>query len=165
MWEFSSHSHCTPSTRGRLCSCKLERAFNLDTSRNCSRVRTVSSVPREECVVSSHAHRAPSAHTGQAFNSMVRLTGSEMKMTNGPMRATVHPCQSSSCRNNLQQPVAPRRQGRWVPSPSRTGVVGAPPLSAIPTLVREYLFVAVGPLSLRDASPGSESSPSSDGQF
>ena len=37
----------------------------------------------------------------------------------------------------------------------------APPLVAIPTLVREYLlFLAVWELSLRDASPGSESSPS-----
>ena len=64
-------------------------------------------------------------------------------MTNGPTRATVHPHRSSSCRNNLQQQVAPRRQGPWVPSLSRNGVFGAPPLGAIPTLVREYLFVAV----------------------
>ena len=51
------------------------------------------------------------------------------------------PCpHTSSCRDNLQQPVAPRRQGPWVPSPSHTGVFGAPPFCAIPTLVREYLF-------------------------
>ena len=52
----------------------------------------MSSVPREECVVSSHSHRAPSArgrprlaglkkHTGQAVNSTVRLSRSETKMS------------------------------------------------------------------------------------
>ena len=61
-------------------------------------------------------------------------------MTKGPTRETVHPYRSSSCRNNLQQKVAPRRQGLWDPSLSRNGVFGAPS--------------AVGPLSLRDASPG-----------
>ena len=34
---------------------------------------------------------------------------------------------TSSCRNNLQKPVAPRRQGTWGPSPLYTGVFGAPP--------------------------------------
>ena len=75
------------------------------------------------------------------------------------------PQHACSCRDNLQQPVVPRRRGPWAPSLSRNGVFGAPLLGAIPTLVREYLFVAVGPHSLRDDSPGSESSPSSDGRF
>ena len=101
----------------------------------------MSSVPSEECVISSHSHRAPSEHTGQAVNSTVRLTRSETKMTNGPTRATVHPYRSGSCRNNLQQKMAPRRQGPWVPSLSRNGVFGAPPLGVIPTLVREYFFL------------------------
>ena len=30
------------------------------------------------------------------------------------------------CHDNLREPVAPRRQGPWVPSPSRTGVFGPP---------------------------------------
>ena len=47
-------------------------------------------------------------------------------MTNGPTRATVHPYRSSSCRNNLQQQVAPRCQGPWVPSLSRNGVLEGP---------------------------------------
>ena len=84
----------------------------------------------EGCVVSAHSHRAPSEHTGQAVNSTVRLTENETKMTNGPTCATVHPY-------NLQQQVAPRRQGPWVPSLSRNGFFGAPPLGAIPTLVRK----------------------------
>ena len=86
-------------------------------------------------------------------------------MTNGPTRATVHPYRSSSCRDNMLQPAAPRRHGSWVPSLSRMGFLGAPPLGVIPTLVREFLFVAVGPLSLQDASLGSESSPLSVGRF
>ena len=65
-------------------------------------------------------------------------------MTNGPTPASVHPYRSSSCRNNLQQAVAPRLQGPWFPSPSRTGLLGAPPLRAIPTLVREYLLDTSG---------------------
>ena len=65
----------------------------------CPRVKTVSSVPSEECVISSRSHRAPSEHTGKAVNSSVRLTGSETKVTNEPTRATVHPCRSGSCRN------------------------------------------------------------------
>ena len=44
------------------------------------------------------------------------------------------------CHDNLREPVAPRRQGPWVPSPSRTGVFGPPPLVVSPTLVREYLI-------------------------
>ena len=51
----------------------------------CSRVKTVISVPSEECVISSHSHRAPSArgrprlaglkkNTGQLVNSTVRLS-------------------------------------------------------------------------------------------
>ena len=100
----------------------------------------MSSVPSEECVVSSHSHRAPSEHTEQAVNSTAPLAGGETEMTNGLTRATVHPYRSSSCRNNLQQQVAPRRQRPWVPSLSRNGFFGLPPLGAIPTLVREYLF-------------------------
>ena len=85
----------------------------------------MNSVPSEECVISSRSHRAPSEHTGQAVNSTVRLTWSETTVTNGPTRATVHPYRSSSCHNNLQQQVAPRRQGR-VPSLSRNGIWGGP---------------------------------------
>ena len=33
---------------------------------------------------------------------------------------------TSSCRNNLQKPVAPRSRGSFVPSPSCTGVFGCP---------------------------------------
>ena len=89
-------------------------------------------------------------------------------MTNGPTRATVHPHRRISCRNNLQQQVAPRRQGLWVPSLSRDGVFGAPLLGATPTLVREFLFRRkwqLGRFPLRDASQGSEPSPPSDGRF
>ena len=49
-----------------------------------------------------------------------------------------------SCRDNLQQPVAPRRQGSRVPSLKRAGVFGSPPLCAMPTLVREYLLDTSG---------------------
>ena len=38
---------------------------------------------------------------------------------------------ASSCRDNLQQSVAPRRQGPWVPSPSYTGVLVLPLLCAL----------------------------------
>ena len=38
-------------------------------------------------------------------------------MTKGPTRATVHPYRSSSCRNNLQQQMAPGRHGPWIPLP------------------------------------------------
>ena len=48
-------------------------------------------------------------------------------MTNGPMRATVHPFRRSSCRDNMLHPVAPRRQGPWVPSPRTLGLFGVPP--------------------------------------
>ena len=73
--------------------------------------------------------------------SSTGLSRSATKETNRPTHATVHPYRASSCRDNLEQPVAPRRQGPWVPSPSHTGVFGAPPfICAIPTLVREYLF-------------------------
>ena len=65
-------------------------------------------------------------------------------MTNGPTRATVHPYRCSSCRNNLQQPVAPRCHSPWVPFLSRNGVFGAPSLGAISTLVRENLFDTSG---------------------
>ena len=66
---------------------------------------------------------------------------------------------TSSC---LQRPVAPRRQGPWVPAPSYTGVFGLPPFCALipPTLFLEYLFsLAVGPISLWVASPGVLSQP------
>ena len=59
------------------------------------------------------------------------------------MRRSILPCcrpqHASSCRDNLQQPEAWRRQGPWVPLPSHTGVF---PFCALtpPTLVREYLF-------------------------
>ena len=86
-------------------------------------------------------------------------------MTNGPTRATVHPYRGSSCRNNLQQQVAPATPGSLGPLPFHAMVFLGPSPSGNTTLVREYLFVAVGPHSLRDASPGSESSPSSDGRF
>ena len=62
---------------------------------------------------------------------------------------TYHTC---GCRDNPQQQMAPRRRGSRVPS-LRSVLLQ-------PTLIREYhLFLAVRPQSLRDASPGSESSP------
>ena len=67
-----------------------------------------------------------------------------------PTGPTYHVC---GCRDNPHQPMAPRRRGSRVPS-LRSVLMQ-------PTLLREYLFVslAVRELSLRDASPGSESSP------
>ena len=107
----------------------------------CSRVRTVSSVPSEECVIASHSHRAPSEHTGQAVNSKVRLTRSETKMTKGLTRATVHPFRSSSCRDHMLHPVAPRRLGPWAPPFRAVGSLGPHPFLLMQsTLVREYLF-------------------------
>ena len=52
------------------------------------------------------------------------------------------PQHACSCRDNLLQPVAPRRQGPWVPSPSHTGLFGLLPFCALtpPKLFREYLF-------------------------
>ena len=113
-------------------------------------------------MISSHTHRAPLEHTGQAVNSTVRLTRSETKMTNGPMRATVHPVRRRSCRDNMLHPVAPRRHGPWVPSPRTLGSLG--PLTSCaempPTLFRVYLLtVAVGKRSLWVASPGVMSQP------
>ena len=57
-----------------------------------------------------------------------------------------HPLHASSCRDNLQQPVAPRREGPWVPSPSHTAVFGPPPLCTLspPTLVRIILARQLG---------------------
>ena len=69
---------------------------------------------------------------------------------------------TSSCRDNLQKTVAPRRQGPWVPSPFTLVSLGPLPSCALmpPTLFREFLFsVAVGPLSLWVASPGVLSQP------
>ena len=48
---------------------------------------------------------------------------------------TVHPYRGSSCRDKLQEPVAPRRQGSRVPSLQRAGVFGSPPLCVMPTMV------------------------------
>ena len=64
------------------------------------------------------------------------------QVTKGRRRCSGRACpqRASSCRDNLQQPVAPRSQGSWVPSNSHTGVFGAPSLGALPTLVRENLF-------------------------
>ena len=69
---------------------------------------------------------------------------------------------TSSCRDNRQKTVAPRRQGSWVPSPCTLGSLGPLPSCALmpPTLFRELLFsVAVGPPSLWFASPGVLSQP------
>ena len=54
-----------------------------------------------------------------------------------------------------------RRDARVLgPPPLRTGVFGAPPLGAIPTLFREYLFVAVWASVSLGCQPGSyESAP------
>ena len=62
--------------------------------------------------------------------SSTGLSRSVTKETNRPTRATVHTYRASSCRDNLQQPVALGRRGLWAPSL----------FCAIPTLVREYLF-------------------------
>ena len=78
-------------------------------------------------------------------------------------------CHHASTAGTLRKcGVAPRRLGPWAPSPSHCGVFGAPPLGAIPTLVREYLFVASGSwasVSLGCQPGSSESSPSSPGRF
>ena len=60
-----------------------------------------------------------------------------------PTPAVVHPYRTSRCRNNLQQPVAPRRQGPWVPSLSRRRVFGPSPpfIDAIHAGSRAPLFV------------------------
>ena len=77
----------------------------------CSRARTVSSAPREEREFRRHILIERLRNTqDRPVNSTVYLTRSETKVTNGPTRATIHPYRSSSCRNKLQQQVAPRRQ-------------------------------------------------------
>ena len=108
------------------------------------------------CSFVTFSSSAFGTHRSEAVNSTVRLTGSETKMTSGPTRATVHPYRTSSCRNNLQQQVAPRRQGPWVPSLSRNGVFrGPPPWCNTHAGSRVPLGnVADGPLSLWVASPG-----------
>ena len=116
------------------------------------------------------SHALPQLLLGKRETTEVSSTGlsrSATKDTNRPTHATVHPYRASSCRDNLQRPVAPRRQGPRVPSPSHTGVFGPPPFCALPTLFESTSFtrVAVRKLSLRDASPGSESSPLSHGRF
>ena len=106
-----------------------------------------------------------------------RTTGASSDMNSKPCPRQACPAalrrkrSVSGCHDNLQQPVAPRRQGPWSPAPSHTGVFGSPPLCAQtpPTLVREYLLSVAwqlpGKLSFRDASLGSESSPSLLGRF
>ena len=80
------------------------------------------------------------------FVSRARITGASSNMNTKPCLRRACPVARrrkrsvSGCHDNLRQPVAPRRQGPWVPSPSRTRVFGPPPLIALPTLVREYLF-------------------------
>ena len=70
---------------------------------------------------------------------------------------------TGGCRDNPLQKLAPRRRGSRVPFPSCSGFFGPPPLFALmqPTLVWRVLLLWQLPrsLSLRDASPGSESSP------
>ena len=92
-------------------------------------------------------HRRPSA----------KVRDGQQNMEDAQVEPVHHAC---SCRDNLQQPVAPRRQGSRGPSPSRTGVFGSPPLGAIPTLVREYLLdTSLAAFSL-GCQPGSyESAP------
>ena len=53
-------------------------------------------------------------------------------MTKGPTRATVHPYRSSSCRNNLQQQVALRRQVLGSLPFQRNGFLGPLPLVQYP---------------------------------
>ena len=69
---------------------------------------------------------------------------------------------TSCCLDNMLHPVAPRRQGPWVPSPRTLGSLGPLPSCAVmpPTQFREFFFpVAVGPLSLWVVSPGVLSQP------
>ena len=57
------------------------------------------------------------------------LSRSATKETNRPTHATVQPYRTRSCRDNLQQPVAPRRQGPWgLLHSSRTGGLWVPSL-------------------------------------
>ena len=77
---------------------------------------------------------------------------------------------TSSCRDNLQKPVAPRRQGSWVPSPSSAGVFGAPPFflhRCHPRGFESSSFLwHLGRFSLWVASPGVLSQlPASLGRF
>ena len=79
------------------------------------------------------------------MGTVMNFSPMETKATKETKRlthATVHPCRASSCRDNQQQAVAPRRQGPRVPSPSHTGVFGPPPFCALmtPTLFREFSF-------------------------
>ena len=60
--------------------------------------------------------------------SAAGLSRSATKETNRPTHATVHPYRVSRCRDNLQQPVAPRRQGPWVPFPFAHWGLWAPSL-------------------------------------
>ena len=96
-------------------------------------------------------------HTGYLMEmSSTGLSRSVTMETTRPTHATVHPYRASSCRD--------------------AKVFGSPPLRTMgslgPSLVcntlagsRVPLFVAVRSLSLWDATPGSESSPSSLGRF
>ena len=60
--------------------------------------------------------------------SSTGLSSSATKETNRQTNATVHPYRVGSCRENREQPVAPRRQGPWVPSPSHTWGLWGPSL-------------------------------------
>ena len=106
-----------------------------------------------------NVHNLPSVSPGTLETSPTELRDHTSRYTTtGPLPCKVHVelrrltdreyhrrpsialnARTCGCRDNLQQPVAPRRQGSRGPSPSRTGVFGSPPLGAIPTLVREYL--------------------------
>ena len=68
---------------------------------------------------------------------------------------------SSGCRDNLQQPVAPRRQGSRAPSLQSAGVLGPLPCVQCPRWFESTSWsgLAVRPLSLWDASPGVLSQP------
>ena len=87
-------------------------------------------------------------------------------MTKGRRRCSgrARPQRASSCRDNLWflGPLPFAHWFLWAPSPSRTGVFGAPSFGAIPTLVREYLLVASGSwasVSLGGQPGSSESAP------
>ena len=68
---------------------------------------------------------------------------------------------TSSCRNNLQRPEASRRQGSWAPSPSCTGVFGAPPFlctDATHPVLRVPLFCGSWAAFSLSCQPGSSES-------
>ena len=97
----------------------------------CHRRRTIPAGTIAQKVEMMKSHALPQLLWGKRETVEVSSTGlsrSATKDTNRPTHATVHRYHASSCRDNLQQPVAPRRQGPWVPPLHALGVFGHPSL-------------------------------------